>query len=108
MVKENLHVYTRTFGEDIKFILANGEVIDKDSEGLALKGIFDNAYFSQEIGDMVLDNTQPRLTCVEADVTKVSKEDIVEIGQITYEVTKKPQPDGTGMVQILLCKTGKM
>lgn len=108
MINENLHVYVRTFGEGIIFTLANGEILNKDTEGQPLKGIFDNAYFSQEIGDMVLDNTQSRLNCVEADVTKVSKGDTVEINGITYEVTKKPQSDGTGMCQIPLCKQGKM
>ena len=107
-VNENLYSYVRTFGEVIKFTLPKGTIIDKDTQGRPLKGIFDNAYFLQEIGDMDIDNTQPRLTCVEADVTNVSKESTVEINGITYEVTQKPQPDGTGMCQISLCKQGKM
>ena len=48
----------------------------------------------QEIGDMDLDNTQPRLTCVEADVTNVKKEDTVTINGILYDVTNKPQTLG--------------
>lgn len=107
-VNENLYSYVRTFGEVITFTLPKGTIIDKDTQGQPLKGIFDNAYFLQEIGDMDIDNTQPRLTCVEADVTNVSKESTVEINGITYEVTQKPQPDGTGMCQIPLCKQGKM
>ena len=107
-VNENLYSYVRTFGEVITFTLPKGTIIDKDTQGQPLKGIFDNAYFLQEIGDMDIDNTQPRLTCVEADVTNVSKESTVEINGVTYEVTKKPQPDGTGMCQIPLCKQGKI
>lgn len=107
-VNENLYSYVRTFGEVIIFTLPDGTTIDKDTQGRPLKGIFDNAYFLQEIGDMDIDNTQPRLTCVEADVTNVSKESTVEINGITYEVTQKPQTDGTGMCQIPLCKQGKM
>ena len=107
-VNENLYSYVRTFGEVIIFTLPDGTKIDKDTQGRPLKGIFDNAYFLQEIGDMDIDNTQPRLTCVEADVTNVSKESTVEINGITYEVTQKPQTDGTGMCQIPLCKQGKM
>ena len=107
-VNENLYSYVRTFGEVIIFTLPKGTIIDKDTQGQPLKGIFDNAYFLQEIGDMDIDNTQPRLTCVEADVTNVSKESTVEINGITYEVTQKPQPDGMGMCQIPLCKQGKM
>lgn len=107
-VNENLYSYVRTFGEVIIFTLPDGTTIDKDTQGRPLKGIFDNAYFLQEIGDMDIDNTQPRLTCVEADVTNVSKESTVEINGITYEVTQKPQTDGTGMCQILLCEYGKI
>lgn len=110
MANEDLYAYVRTFGKDITFTLAGSgnNILNTDSEGRPLKGIFDNAYFLNEIGDMDLDNTQPRLTCVEADVTNVSKEDTVIIDGITYEVTKKPQPDGTGMCQIPLCKQGKI
>ena len=109
-INEDLYAYVRTFGKDIVFTLAGSgsNILNTDSQGQPLKGIFDNAYYSQEIGDMELDNTQPRLTCVEADVTNVSKEDTVLIDGITYEVTKKPQPDGTGMCQIPLCKLGKI
>ena len=104
----NLHSYVKAFGMDLVFTLVSGETLDKDTEGQPLKGIFDNAYFLQEIGDMDIDNTQPRLTCVEKDVTKVSKEATVLINGITYEVTKKPKADGTGMCQILLCEYGKI
>lgn len=104
----NLHSYVKAFGVDLVFTLDSGETLDKDTEGQPLKGIFDNAYFLQEIGDMDIDNTQPRLTCVEKDVTKVSKEATVLINGVTYEVTKKPQTDGTGMCQILLCEYGKI
>jgi hypothetical protein len=108
MTNENLHVYVRAFGKDISFTLANGTALNKDNEGQPLKGIFDNAYFLQEIGDMDLSNTQPRLTCVEADVTNVKKEDTVSIDGILYDVTEKPQPDGTGMCALVLCKHGKL
>lgn len=106
MIKENLQVYVNTFGEDITFILKGGTILNKNTQGQPLKGIFDNAYFLVEIGDMDLDTTQPRLTCVESDVTNVSKEDTVKIRGITYDVTRKPQSDGTGMCQIPLCRQG--
>lgn len=108
MVKENLHIYTRTFGKAIKFNLADGSILEKGTDDLPLKGIFDNAYFLQEIGDMDLDNTQPRLTCVMEDIVKVKKEDTVEIDNALYDITKDPQPDGTGMAVIVLSRYGKM
>lgn len=108
MIKENLHIYTRTFGKAIKFNLADGSILEKGTDGLPLKGIFDNAYFLQEIGDMDLDNTQPRLTCVMEDIAKVKKENTVEIDNVLYDVIKDPQPDGTGMAVIVLSRFGKM
>lgn len=107
-INENLYSYVRTFGTALIFTLADGSTLDKNTKGQPIYGIFDNAYYSQEIGDMDLDNTQPRLTCVESDVTNVKKEDTVEINGILYDVTRKPQTDGTGMCVIPLCKSGKM
>ena len=108
MIKQDLHVYTRTFGEVVKFSLADGSILDTGIDGKPLNGIFDNAYFLQEIGDMDIDNTQPRLTCVEADIVRVKKEDSVEINGAKYDVTKDPQPDGTGMAVFVLSKYGKL
>lgn len=107
-INEDLHAYVRTFGVNISFTLSGGTTLNTDTEGQPLKGIFDNAYFLKEIGDMDLENTQPRLTCVEADVTNVKKEDTVSIGSILYDVTAKPQTDGTGMVVIPICRQGKL
>ena len=45
MIKQDLHVYTRTFGEVVKFSLADGSILDTGIDGKPLNGIFDNAYF---------------------------------------------------------------
>lgn len=106
-INGDLHIYTRTFGGGVKFTLADGSILENGSDGKPLKGIFDNAYFLQEIGDMDIDNTQPRLTCVAADVTRVKKEDSAEIDGVIYDVLRDPQPDGTGMAVVLLSEQGK-
>ncbi len=105
---EDLQLYVKTFGKALIFTLADGSTLDENQKGQPIRGIFDNAYFLQEIGDMDLDNTQPRITCVEADVVKVKKEDTVRIDGILYDITRNPQPDGTGMCVIPLCINGKM
>ncbi len=107
-ISDDLQLYVKTFGKALIFTLADGSTLNKNSKGQPIRGIFDNAYFLQEIGDMDLDNTQPRITCVEADVAKVKKEDTVRIDEILYDITGKPQPDGTGMCVIPLCLHGKM
>lgn len=106
-INDDLHIYTRTFGKGVKFTLADGSILEKGSDGNPLKGIFDNAYFLQEIGDMDIDNTQPRLTCVLSDIAQVKKEDYAEIDGVKYDVTRNPQPDGTGMAVVVLAKQGK-
>ena len=106
-IREDLHTYTKTFGESIKFTLAKGSIIDKGSDEKPLNGIFDNAYFLQEIGDIDIDNTQPRLNCVLSDIERVKKEDSVEINGVIYDVVRDPQPDGTGMALLILAKQGK-
>lgn len=106
-INQDLHVYTRSFGEVIKFSLADGSILDKGIDEKPLMGIFDNAYFLLEIGDIDIDNTQPRLNCVEADIKNVKKGDSVEINNSIYDITRNPQPDGTGMAIIVLAKQGK-
>lgn len=107
-ISEDLQIYVKTFGKALIFTLADGSTLSKNHKGQPIKGIFDNAYFLQEIGDMDLDNTQPRITCVEADVAKVKKEDTVRIDGILYDITRNPQGDGTGMCVIPLCLHGKI
>lgn len=108
MFNDNLYTYLNAFGVDITHIDADGVEHSKNANGGNLKGIFDNAYFLVEIGELDLDNTQPRLQCVEADITNVKKADSFRINGELYDVTGRPQPDGTGMAVIPLCLQGKV
>lgn len=66
-----------------------------------VKGFFDNAYFDTSVGDTVLDTTQPRFTCINADLTGVALHDRVLIAGKTWKVDRI-EPEGTGLCTIIL------
>jgi len=60
-------------------------------------GIFDDPYYSPEIGEYTFENRNPRLTVKERDVVAINHGDTAEIDGITYDVIGPPESDGTGM-----------
>lgn len=65
--------------------------------------IFDNAFFSPELGETSIDTTQPRLTAIYGDVHDfVDGTTTVEVSGVTYDVESPVEPDGTGMAVVVL------
>lgn len=64
-------------------------------------GIFDNAYFAPEVGETVLDSTQPRFTCPQSSLSGVERGCFVAIAGAHYSV-KSLQPDGSGTAVVAL------
>ena len=56
-------------------------------------GYFDNAFYDTSVGDVVLDATQPRLTCKAIDVKGV-----------VFSVVKT-EPDDSGTTSVCLAQT---
>ena len=94
MLRENLSVFIRRFGQDVRFEF-------EDGTERTLRAIFDNAFFDSSVGETVLDTTQPRLTCRTADVEGIPRESIVIVEGTRYSVIQF-QPDGTGITTIAL------
>lgn len=103
MFEENLHIFLNDFGTKISFTLLDTTVIDKDSDGNDLLGIFDNSYSSPELGFMTVLSSDPQITCIEADVKKVIKGASVTVKDKTFKVLSNT-PDGTGFAIIKLSK----
>ena len=95
---EDLKAYVEQFGIDVIIRFGNGDEIP-------IKAIFDDAFFNTQLGEIEIDMSKPRLTCVYEDVLEVIKEDIAIINGVEYFVVKKPQPDGLGMALIILSKS---
>lgn len=94
MLRENLNVFVRKFGQPVTFELA-------DSSERTITAIFDDAFFDSNVGETVLDTTQPRLTCRTSDLLNIPLETTVSVNGKTYSVVKF-QPDGTGMSIVIL------
>ena len=91
--EDDLDIFVDDFAQEVR----------ADNPARTFRAIFDNAFFSPEIGETSLDTTQPRLTAKYADVFDFSEgETTVEVGTVTYDVESEPEPDGTGMAVVIL------
>ena len=100
MIDDPLDVFLEDFAEDDKLVFewtnGNGEPCCAE-----VKAIYDNAFFDVNIGETVLDTTQPRLTCKHSEAKDIPREATVSIRSKSYSVTQV-QPDGTGFATITL------
>ncbi len=69
-------------------------------------GYFDNAFVNADIGEVVLDTTQPRFMCKASDLRFLGKPSEfrgmeVRIGETKYSLVQV-QPEGTGLATVVL------
>ena len=67
----------------------------------SVRGVFDNAFFDESIGQNILDTTAPRFTCALSDVAGIERGTDVEIDGKTYSVLAV-EPEGTGLASVRL------
>ncbi len=99
MIRDPLHLFLKEFAEDDEIVFEW-----ETEEGTAtksLKGIFDDSFVDATTGETILDTTQPRITCVQADAEGIPREAMTTIRGKAYSVTRI-QPEGTGMAIIQL------
>lgn len=83
--------------EDLVFVWESAE----GESSITCKGIFDNSFVDSNIGETIMDTTQPRVTCQHSAVVTLPREAIVTIRGKPYSVVQV-QPDGTGFAIIHL------
>lgn len=96
MIRDPLQVFLKDFSEDEEI------VFEWEGGSRTLRGIFDDGFIDAETGETVLDTTQPRVTCAEADSVGIPREAMTTIRGKAYSVSRPPQPDGTGFAVIQL------
>jgi hypothetical protein len=79
-------------------------VFNTSSGTKSVIGYFDNAFYDTSVGDVVLDATQPRLTCKAIDVKGVARGDSVKIKGVVFSVVKT-EPDDSGTTSVCLAQT---
>jgi hypothetical protein len=94
MLRENLSIFIRRFGQEVTFEFEGGTE-------RTVQAIFDNAFFDTSVGETVLDTTQPRLTCRTEDIEGIPRETHVVVNGQRYSVIQF-QPDGTGISTVAL------
>jgi hypothetical protein len=99
MIRDPLHVFLKEFAEDDEIVFEWEE--DEETMTKSLTGIFDDSFIDAATGETVLDTTQPRITCKEADAEGIPREAMMTIRGKAYSVTRI-QPDGTGFTIIQL------
>lgn len=66
-----------------------------------VRGYFDNGFFDANVGQVVLNTTQPRFTCKASDVEDVERSSAVTVLGKSYTVLEV-QPEGTGTSTVIL------
>lgn len=68
-------------------------------------GLFDDPYLDAQVGEFVMDSSQPRLLAKASDLTGIKRGDwIVVPGEGTFDIMTSPQGDGNGMSMLKLEK----
>lgn len=75
--------------------------VEVEISGKTVIAIFDNG-FEDGNGQWI---TVPVLTAREIDFTDNDKGDSLSIANVKYTIAEEPQPDGQGIVNVLLQKT---
>lgn len=71
-------------------------------EPFTFTAYFDNTFFDPSIKSMVLETTQPRLTCAHADVASLERaKAVLTVKGVDYDLSEV-QPDGTGTAVLIL------
>jgi hypothetical protein len=68
--------------------------------------IFDDPFYSADLGEYVEDTSQPRITAKESDLAGMKRKDPVQVNGVTYHALKSPEGDGTGMAVLRLALEG--
>ena len=68
--------------------------------GGSFAAIFDNGY-AGNLGDPVVEGTNPTLAARTSDLANVDKGDTVTVASTSYKVARL-EPDGTGMTTVIL------
>jgi hypothetical protein len=92
------------FTEDPSEFLDNdyGFSVEAVYEGVTINGIFDHEYYEDTVGmGAGMQARRPVFLCLESDVSEAAHGDVLEIGDTTYHVAGI-EPDGTGMVRLML------
>lgn len=65
-----------------------------------ISGIYDEPFLNAELGEYDMDTTRPRLLCKAADVSGVTRGDVLVINGKSLDILSAPQADGTGMATL--------
>ena len=85
----------RAFGIDVYY----------DGSGTPIQGVFNNEYIAAGGDEISVGSRYPELFVNETDVPGIASGKPFQINSIDYVVVGPPEPDGTGMVRVVLDKS---
>lgn len=80
------------------------QVEPRNGDPFVVSAIFDERYYSAEMGTFIHDVHHPRLTVKSADVDDIEPGDGVTVDGTDYEVVSHPERDGTGTAILTLSR----
>jgi len=94
--EEDLSVFfSDDFAQEITAITQSGE-------SFVFKGIFDDAFFNPEIGEMDAETTQPRIQTSRENTRRLNRGDSVSINGANYRVIESQPEAGENTATIIL------
>ncbi|XPV77938.1 MAG: head-tail joining protein [Desulfovibrio sp.] len=90
-MEEYLNVFLEEFADEVQAV----------NPARTFSAIFNNAYFSAELGEMSFEATQPRLLCAYEEVRDFTQNTTCTVRGDVYDVDRV-EPDGTGMATVVL------
>lgn len=69
------------------------------SPARVVTGYFDNAFVDANLGETIMDTTQPRIACRAVDVAGIPRGTMATIGDQSFSVVQI-QPEGTGLATV--------
>lgn len=95
MTPEDVEIFFTDFAQEV-------EAVPQTGDPFTFLAIFDNAYFSPEVGEMVSDSTEPRIECQSIHAELLTRGDTIIIAGKSFSVLE-PRPDAdnaTSMVTL--------
>ena len=97
----NFEEETATF-----FDINDGSVVANitldDNSVIEVIGDFGNEYYAFEgIDGTVINSSKPKFICPSQNVSNVKKQNIIQIGSVSYKIAEI-EPDGTGITTLIL------
>jgi hypothetical protein len=78
-------------------------IVPPATEGVVIKGLFDNGYLQASVLGVGIESREPSFEAKDSNITGLDHGDTLTIAGVVYNIIRI-EPDGTGMTKLYLSK----